>query len=147
MSVAVPTGTIARWLYSTLSGDPTLQGLLGGAPPATRIYERVMPEGAASYPVVIFAHQADADVRPAGKQFVMVDALYQIKVVDKEESFAEEAEPVAAQVFALLDNQSGAASDGGLVLYCQRQRSFELDEVDEGTSYRHLGAIYRILAQ
>jgi len=49
-------------------------------------------------------------------------------------------------VDAVLHGASGTATDG-TVIACVRERAFEMVEMTDGVQYRHLGGIYRVLAQ
>ena len=125
---------IDRWLYQRLTGSQLLAGL--------GIYNTVAPPEA-SMPFVLFAFQsAEADVMTIGARRLVVNPLYQIKVIGTGLSLAP-LEPYADAIDAALQAQSGAALDG-YVLACIREQPLVLMEEDAGTIYRHLGGLYRI---
>lgn len=135
----IETARVDRWLYERLAGDATLSGLVGG-----RIYAFVAPQGTA-FPFVVFAHQGGHDVLGVGPARVMVSLLYQVKAVGQTAAVAD-LQPVADRIDALLHGASGAVPDG-TILACVREQAIEEAEVDDGVQYRHVGGLYRLIAQ
>jgi len=133
------TVRVEQWLYRVLSQDMTLGDMVGG-----RIYAYVAPQDA-PFPFILISHQAGHDVRGVGPARVMVSLVYQVKVVGQGGSFAP-LQPIADRIDALLQGASGAVVDGQ-VLMCVREQPVAYVEVDDGVQYRHLGGLYRIIAQ
>lgn len=131
---------IESWLYSRLAGDATLAAAVGG-----RIYSYVAPATAAT-PFVVFSAQSPGyDVMGVGTARVMLNSLYQVKVVVQDASFST-ATTAAHRIDALLHGATGAPA-GGRVLGCVREGPLAYAEVSDGIEYRHLGGLYRIWVQ
>ena len=135
----IETLRVDQWLYQLLSGDSTLSGLVGG-----RIYGYLAPQDAA-LPHVVYSHQAGHDVRGVGPVRIMVSLVYQVKAVGQGGSFAG-LKAIADRLDQLLQGASGSVVDGR-VLMCVREQPVEYVEVDSGVQYRHLGGLWRIIAQ
>lgn len=133
------TTTVETWLYSVLSNDVTLSGLVGG-----RIYGYVAPEGA-TFPLVIYQFQGGRDVAGVGATRIMTSGVWVVKGVDCETSFTA-LKAIADRIDALLHKSSGSVADGQ-VLACVREEPFSLVEVIDSVQYRHLGGMYRVLVQ
>jgi hypothetical protein len=151
----IETVRVDRWLYQTLSQDTVLGDLVHG-----RIYGYLAPPGA-TLPYVVYSHQSGRDVRALGPTRIMTDMVYQIKAIGSGGSFA----PLKSIVDRLDDLLQGAAgvvidprSDimtrglaGQLirrhVLMCVREQPIAYVEVEDGMQYRHLGGLWRIIAQ
>jgi len=135
----IESARVEQWLYELLAGDQTLAGLVSG-----RIYGYLAPPGAA-LPLVIYSYQSGHDVRGVGPTRVMAEATYQVKAVDRGPSFAN-VKAIADRLDSLLQGASGDVVDGQ-VLMCVRENQVAYVEVDSGIQYRHLGGLYRIVAQ
>ncbi|HPD40012.1 MAG TPA: DUF3168 domain-containing protein [Anaerolineae bacterium] len=131
--------TAERWLYTLLSGDATLQGLIGD-----RVYSGEAPTTAA-YPLVLIVFQGGHDVLGVGPARIMAQCRYLVKAVGATPSYAA-LEPIASRIDALLQGASGSVTSG-LVLACVREAPVVYPEQQEGKVFRHLGGIYRIVAQ
>ena len=138
MTVGAETLIIEGWLDSRLQLDLVLAELVGD-----RIYGHLAPPEAA-HPLVVFTAQGPRDIRGVGTARIMIDALYQVKGIDRGRSFAP-LEPIARRLDELLHGASGA-TDAGWVLGCVREEPISYSEVDDGTEYRHLGGLYRFWA-
>lgn len=136
---------IEQWLVEVLAGDAVLTALLAKHPDTGQcVYEYVAPKGAL-YPFVLYSHQGSHDVRGVGPGRIMVSAVYQVKVVGQGASMAA-LTAAADRLDTLLQGASGAVVDGA-VLMCVRESPLAYAEVDSGVQYRHLGGLWRILAQ
>lgn len=135
----IETIRIEQWLYTLLSGDATLTALVGA-----RIYAYVAAQGAAM-PFVVFNLQDGSDVMGVGTARIMFDGLYQVKGINEASSFAS-LKPIADRIDTLLQGNSGSVLDGA-ILACTREQPLSYVETDEDRQYRHLGGLYRILAQ
>lgn len=128
-----------QWLYTVLSGDTTLSSLVGG-----RIYSYLAPQDAV-LPFVVYSHQAGHDVRGVGPTRIMTSLVYQVKAVGQGGSF-QPLKAIADRLDVLLQGASGSVVDG-TVLMCVREQPVEYVEVENGVQYRHLGGLWRIIAQ
>lgn len=136
----IETTLVESWLYSRLSGDATLVSKVG-----TRIYAYVAP-ATADTPFVVFTAQSPGfDVMGVGTARVMLNCLYQVKVVVQDGSF-NGAKDAADRIDALLHGATGTPA-GGQVLGCVREGPLAYAEVSDGIEYRHLGGLYRIWVQ
>lgn len=132
---------IDRWLTATLLASSSVTDIVG-----TRVYGELAPP-ASSWPFVLFQHQASTDVTTAGRDRIMLDALYLVRGVHASTSFAGDAETLSDAITDALDAASGATT-GGVVFACNRERPFRLVELDDGgAQHRHAGALFRIYAQ
>ena len=134
------TNIIETWLYSVLSGDATLHALV-----ADRIFNTIALQNS-PYPCVVFQYQGGHDVMNVSTFRIMTDALYVVKGIAQSAVFAD-VKPIADQVDTLLHGQAGTVAGLGTVLMSNREQPFQLLEQDGDTHYRHLGGIYRIIAQ
>lgn len=134
---------IDEWLYRTLTADPTLTGIVG-----TRVYNEQAPPSS-TFPLVVFQMQAATDVRGNGQTRIMVTSLYVVRGIVQDASYNDTSKTMAERIDALLQASAGGTVDNGraVVFTSHREQNFRLSEVESGKSYRHLGGIYRILAQ
>ncbi|MDE2100089.1 MAG: hypothetical protein KGL39_22735 [Patescibacteria group bacterium] len=131
-----------KWLYSTLSGDATMQGLIGN--PA-RVYSGLAPEGSA-FPYIVLRFLAGPDTVAVGGVRIMTNPVYLVMGIDKSSSFATLAS-INAQIETLIGNQTGATSDT-TILSCVREQPYERADSDSaGNVYRYLGGRYRLQVQ
>lgn len=128
-----------EWLYTVLSGDATITGLVG-----SRIYDGLAPQGAA-LPFVVFNFQGGVDLRGVGTVRVFNSGLYQVKAICQGESYAPAA-AIADRIDELIHGNRGSVSDGSVV-DCVREQPLTLIEQQNGVQYRHVGGLYRIIVQ
>lgn len=131
---------VETWLYGKLSTDATLVAQVG-----TRIYSYVAPTTATTPYVVFSAQSPGFDVMGVGTARVMLNCLYQVKVVVQDASFST-AKTAANRIDVLLHGTMGYPS-GGEVLGCVREGPLAYAEITDGIEYRHLGGLYRIWVQ
>lgn len=131
---------VETWLYGKLSGDATLTAKVGA-----RIYSYVAPTTATTPYVVFSAQSPGFDVMGVGTARVMLNCLYQVKVVVQDASF-NTAKDAADRIDELLHGATGTPS-GGEVLGCVREGPLAYAEISDGIEYRHLGGLYRIWVQ
>lgn len=130
---------VDAWLYAVLSADAVLTAAVGG-----RIYSDVAPQDVA-FPYALFSYQGGHDVRAVGPHRIMAHATYQVKAIDRNESYGG-IDGIADRIDALLQGASGSILDGH-VLSCVRDQVVRYSEVDGGVQYRHLGGLFSIIAQ
>jgi hypothetical protein len=137
--MADETFEIDSWIYSTLSSDATIQGLV-----STRIYEGFAPQGAA-VPSIIFQEQEPfRDIRAIGAIRIMVNGVYLIKAVTT--ANAASLKPILNRIDTLFDAKS-SVNPNITILSCVRERIFRLNESRDQIIYRHRGSFWRIQAQ
>lgn len=129
---------VYNWIYSVLSGDATITNVVG-----TRIYDSVSPN--LVYPYIIYNWQGGTDVTEISAIRIMMNGLFQVKVVDKSTSF-NTISPVATRIDQLLHRASTTTSNG-IILGSKRELPISLVELNNAIQYRHLGGIYRIFSQ
>jgi hypothetical protein len=128
------------FIYSRLSADGTLRGLIPGG-----IHSEYAPEGTAS-PWVVYKQMdpgRDLTALGADAQRIKSEPLYIIEAVGKVGSYLP-LDPIAARIDALLQGASGAAGDG-YVSDCRRESAYSLAELVDTVDYRHLGGQYRLI--
>lgn len=128
------------WLYSVLSGDATLAGLV-----STRVYGHIAPQEAA-FPLVLFALQSSSDVQILGPNRIMTNMHYVVRGVTEGGSFGGTLKTMAERIDAVLQAASGTVA-AGQVFACVREQPFALVETVQGKQYRHLGGVYRLAAR
>jgi hypothetical protein len=106
------------------------------------IYQRL--NGDATLPVVVFNRQAGTPLWAFDSAHIQSD-LWQVKAVDKNPS-ASRAEDIAARIDELLTDQPIAVDDHTL-LAIYRESDVEFLETDDGLTYHHVGALYRVQTQ
>lgn len=131
---------VDQWLTDTLTGDATLTGLVGG-----RIYN-VLPPLGATYPFVVFNWQGGNDVIGVGTARIMINGLYQIKVIGQAHSGMAPIVAIADRVDTLLQGAAGSVVDGA-ILACLREQPISYVDTVAGEHFRHLGGLYRVNAQ
>lgn len=130
-----------RWLYSTLTGDATLAGIVGN-----RVYGHVVPPNA-TRPYLFYTLAAAADdYTTLNATRIWAEFVYAVRIVNKTESYPS-LETAAAAIDAALHRESGSNVSGAIV-GCVRQSPFALVEIDQDSSQvRHLGGVYRLFVQ
>lgn len=128
-----------KWLYSVLSGDAALAGLV-----SDRISGTLSPE-LLDTPYVTFLMQASRDVSAVNGIRISTDNLYIVKGVAQTSTW-DDLIPIANRIDALVHRTGGVVSFGGGSLTSTREMTFQQAEVDSGLQYRHLGGIFRIRA-
>lgn len=138
--------TVARWVYATLSGDPDLQELLGGAQGAAgRVVEGTYTGTSDLW--VTFTVLDPQDVKGVGMVQIMSLVQFQVKAVAKSSSFASVI-PAYQRVHELLEGRlNQEPAQGGLILTAQRVSGVKYPERASGIEYRHLGGLYETLTQ
>lgn len=135
---------VRRAIYGKLAGDTTLNNLLGTPPTgyAKSIYHQQAPAGA-NHPFVVFQKQSGTPTEAFGDPSAMENDVWLVKAVDHATS-TDTAEAAAARITVLLNDASLSIS-GNTLLYLRRQSDVEYAEVADGESYKHAGALYRLV--
>ena len=131
---------VEEWLIDILAGDVTLTGLV-----STRIYNQLAPLGV-TLPFVVFNWQASRDVFGLGTLRIMMNGLYTVKVVDNAASGMASAVAIADQIDTLLHAADGSVA-AAAILAVMRVEQINYVETVAGEHFRHLGGVYRIVAQ
>lgn len=139
--------TVSRWVYGTLSSDPTLQNLLGGAQGAAqRVVEGVYGGQADTW--LSFTVLPDfQDVKVVGMIQVMSRVQVQVKAVGKATSYGPLV-PIYQRAHQLLESRTNQRPAlGGTILTAERVSGVQYAERANGIEYRHLGGLYEALTQ
>lgn len=137
MSTGIETVDIIEpWLYSTLSGDATLTGMV------VNVVGAITPDIQEGR-YVSFALSSSRDIGGVGTARIMVDALYIVTVLGQTTS-QDELAPVARRIDELLHGKSVTTPNGSLT--CVRRDVISYPEVIQGLAYLHLGGLYSIVA-
>ena len=142
MTAGVENVAIQEFLFEKLRDAAAVAAIV-----STRIYADRAPSGA-TFPLIVIAEQAAlADVMGVGAQRILAGGMWQVKGIVQAASFGGTLATLAAAIDAALHGKAGAV-DNGVVLACTRQSTFRLAETGPaGEPYRHLGGLYRVLAQ
>lgn len=136
-SIGIETVDIIEpWLYSTLSGDATLNSLV------TNVVGAITPDIQEGF-YVTFALSSPRDIRGIGTGRVMVDTIYIVKVIGATTS-QDELAPAARRVTELIDGKNVTTASGSLT--CARRSIISYPEVIQGVPYLHLGGLFNIVA-
>lgn len=128
---------ISPWLFSTLSGDSVLSGMVGG-----RIFEAPYPTESAM-PFVVFDPSGHRDVIGVGGQRIDTTNTYVVKAISTGTGWGVVL-PIAKRIDALLHNVTATTAHGAIT--CVRESSIVMPEAVQAIQYRHLGGLYRIRA-
>jgi len=147
--VAEETDLIGSWLTPLLAADTAGAGSLGvlSAGITSRIYDTLAPQEEETYPIIIFNIQSATDlmtISRAGSR-VWANCLVQVKVIGKDQAFSE-LTGIASRIDALIHQASGAPI-GGTIVACTREQIVRYIEPVGALVYRHLGGLFRMLAQ
>lgn len=134
-----------RALYGKLSGDTTLNNLLGAPASgyAKSIYHQQAPE-TAHFPFVVFSKSSGVPTDTFHVPGVMQNDVWMVKAVDHATS-ADTAEAAAARITTLL-NDATLSISGGTLLYLRRESDVDYSEVTDGERYAHVGSLYRLVS-
>lgn len=158
MTAGLETYAAEEFIYSTLSNDATLTGMLmaayqshniepGLVPSANlpEIYSDTVPADV-TFPYIAFQmHNPAGDVEVTNNVIVYSVMDYLVRLVDRSQSYSVIA-PIYSRVHTLLHKATGTVADG-VVFNMYRIRPYRMPELDDLVSYRHLGGIYRMLVQ
>lgn len=130
-----------KWLYSVLTGDATLVGLVG-----TRVYSDIVPDGAA-LPYVFYSLATPGDnLLTVNAEVVWSPLVYVVRIVALVESY-NTLETGAAAIEAALSRASGSNASG-VVAGCIYEAPFAMLEINNaGYQLRQLGGRYRLFVQ
>jgi hypothetical protein len=141
------TTRVDEWLYATLTADTALRNELGGAPPATRVFSDVAPQGTPSPWLVFSFVTADDTVGVNPGTRILVRGLWIVKGIARAESYLGALRTIADRIDAVLQAASGSTVSGVTVVLSHRVRPIRYAEVDDaGVQIRHLGGLYAVVA-
>ena len=138
------TTAIRRALYGRLAGDVTLRNLLATPPSGygQNIYYQDAPNSA-TYPLVIFQKQAGTPTETFSDPDALDTGLWLVKGIDHSAS-ADTVEAIQSRVTALL-NDAPLSISGAALLYLRRQSDIDYPEDLDGETYKHAGALFRLV--
>lgn len=139
-----PEVTVAlKWVSDTLRGDTALSRLVGSA-----IYVDALPKTPAGINV-LYQRSSDLDRLTIDGSRVLAEVVVSVRgvgrVLDYEDSTLVAA---ARRIDELLHEQFNIDVTDGRILACVREQEMMMPEsLSTGDTLRHLGGVYRILAQ
>jgi hypothetical protein len=136
--------SVKRALYGKMSGDTTLNNLLGIPAPgySKSIYFQEAPAGA-SYPLVIFNLQSDVPTEAMSDPSAFETDIWLAKAVDRSPS-ADTAETIQARLRTLL-NDAALSISGSTLMYLRRRAGVSYPETANGVQFKHAGDLYRLV--
>lgn len=141
-SIGDETTIVDQWITATLTADATIIAALTDG--ENGVHADIAPPKA-GHPLIVFQFQGGFDVRGAGPHRIMLSGLWLIRAIGEGRDYLE-IKPIADRIDALFQGADGSAADG-FVFSSVREAPFRLAEREEGHDYRHLGGVYRCLAQ
>jgi hypothetical protein len=138
MAAGTEADACEQLLYSTLTGDSTLNGLVNG------VFMGIAPQPT-TYPFVVMQEMSGIDLMTVDSARIWTNFLYLVKVVGQTASYAD-LRTAVARMDVLLHRLSGTVSNG-TIWACVRQQVFRMPEyAPGGQQFRHAGGIYRLYA-
>jgi hypothetical protein len=137
--VSAELARVEQWMYSVLSGDPTISGIVG-----TRIYADEAPQEAA-FPLVIFAHIGNIDILRGGAGSHVSKVIYLVRAVDKSSSIQGNLKTVADRFDPLL--LVGNTTVGDVKLSTQHDQHHVRRDSEFGVPMVYLGSYYLVFTQ
>jgi hypothetical protein len=140
-------GLIASWLYSTLSADDDLVELLASQPITIGdpgIFRGSAKQGAV-FPFVLFKWRGpvgEGDFITLNGERIWTRHRYEI-IAATDTGDYEAISPIASEIDDLLHRSSGDVS-GGHIYSAFRETPIEGSDLELGTEYKMLGALWRI---
>ena len=137
---------IRRAIYGKLSGDTTLNNLLGTAAAGytKAIYHLDAPEDC-GFPFVVFAKSSGVPTDAFGHPSALETDVWLIKGVDRGGT-SDTVESIADRIKVLL-NDATLSISGSTHLYLRRQSDVDFPEQVLGVLYRHCGSLYRLVTE
>ena len=132
------TSEVDRWLHATLTGDASLSSLLPGG-----VWRRLADQNA-PFPVCVFQFQGGADVATLPGERVMLSGVWLVKAITRDG--LGDLPEIVRRVDDLL-HLVHRREDITPLLSVVREAPFDMTETDQGVTYEHLGALYRIQAK
>lgn len=142
MTVISEITRIEKWIFTLLSGDGTIAGIVGA-----RIYAGIGPQENATYPYIVYLPLSPGeDMRGPGATRIWAAPLYLIKAVTKGNT-VQGLQTLVDRIDTLFHGQKGGTADA-TIQYAIRERPFRMTTVEPpgNTVYQHLGGEYRIAA-
>lgn len=126
------------WLYTQLSSDPTISGIVG-----TRIFADVAPQEVTDYPMIVLKYlSAQPDLYGNGPTVIWSRMTY-IVVGLTEGRSAKALQTLADRIGTVLHTGRGGVT-GAEVDYCVRRRPFRLTTVENNRTFQQLGYEFEI---
>lgn len=127
---------IEKWLYSALTGDPTISSAIG-----SRVFGAIAPQGTA-FPFVAFSFQAGIDRQGPGTNRTQLQAVFQVKVISQGPPDAT-ARTVADRIDEVVGKAVHVPLDGYL-FSGRRETPIRFVEAVGDIRFHHVGGLYRI---
>lgn len=127
---------IEKWLYSALTGDPTISSAIG-----SRVFNAIAPQGTA-FPFIVFNFQAGTDVQGNGTARIQSENVFLVKVISEGAPDAT-ARTVADRIDEVVGKAVHSALDSFL-FNGRRQSPVRFVEPVGDIRFHHVGGLYRI---
>jgi acetylornithine/succinyldiaminopimelate/putrescine aminotransferase len=128
------------WLVNTLLNDATLTGL-----GVTRVYAGDAPFSAV-YPFIEVRFVNGNPLMNNAAAIVWLDEIYDVKCVDKSESWAKSIS-IADRILALLHGKTEQVQGSGVMVGCSVEDKIQYSETDELKTFIHLGYTFRVYSR
>ena len=139
---------VDQWIEDRLGANPyaaSLDAVQTGL--SAKVFPDVAP-ATSTYPFIVYQSQTPPrDIRGTGTARVMVEGLYVIKAVAQGTDFMLLKDVAKVIDAAFTIGQPITIGTDGYIMSSVREEQFSLVTVEEGTQFRHLGGVFRILAQ
>ena len=129
----------SKFINTVLAGSATIVSLVG-----TSFSSDFIPEEE-DYPGIVWTMMSTNDVVGIGATRIMLDDVFLIKAIDKNEGYATVA-AIYAEIDTLFKKVSWRDGDD-FVIACSRVGRVKYKTFEGGASYAHLGGLYRIYSQ
>lgn len=140
--MSLSSTTILSWIYSRLSNNVALAGLIGGVSP--RIYVDVAPEGTLFPYILITPLVPSMPAYLVGGRAAAYDGIYLVRGVHQTMSYADPLLTIAQQIKSTLHGQYDFDNK---INGCVLEQEFAFAELINSTNYRHLGGRFRVTTQ
>lgn len=131
---------VQQWLYTTLSGDATIAGVVG-----SRVFAEQAPQEA-ELPLVLFAHIGNVDVLRTIGLGRVARTLWLVRAVGNGESVQGSLRTVADRFDPLLI-KSNIVVDNVLINTVQHDQFHVRSDAETGVPVSYIGSYYLIFCQ
>lgn len=140
--MAEETDLVAQFIFNALANDATIISEVGDS----NVFDTLAPQPVTLSKYVTFHLQTSAtDLMVIGAHRVWASGLWLVKMVGKGKEFSDLLTGYN-RIDELLHRGSATVMNGAVV-YSVREQSIRYTENDAGIVWRHLGGLYRVIAQ
>lgn len=136
---------VAKFIFSRLSSDVTIQGLVGKHPISKiwQVYEEIQPD-AGAVPCIVFTMVPGSPYRH-GAQGKVTHRLgqYIVKAIDKSNSYGVVA-AISERIFELFNGANSIDLDEVVICGCTVDGDIQYVEIEDGIRYNHKGYMVHV---